>query len=885
MEDVFGEEWDLDLVDELLRAAEAAHAAKHAAAGGGVGAGPSQEAAAAPPQASAQDLPPPPVAPPRHWTAAPPLQPATPPTAPDEELQHRLAEKDGAISILRSRLAQADQELYQLRKRSFGTPPVGGDGSSASPRFTAAADQIRTPPVDHAKEARRLAAQLAFKDEELLELQHAKLEAEERLATLEHRLEEARSHDAETRSNAASPPKDCPPRQRRRADDGCAALSQEPMGFAVKPGVRSSLPSLHTGVVRGSSDPWMPPWPAWGHDGSPGKGGPLLLQRAPAATAPDERQRAPWQLDNGCTLAGDAVPHGAEQGGPPSVPPPLPAAGTFEYAEVAQALRHIWSPAEEGYTLVDSTGGAAVARRLLACCADELCSLLAEAVEHNKAPPLKGKMAGLAGAPADMTKNLELMRNLRVVVTKVLGGSCNAAALLPPLLGLCESTDVSSRYTLTLQAYKPKRRERRALCATKVLQCLLRFDRESRARMLCPTKTAQTSLCKFTPSYICSREVSAAATSNGPASVLVDHGFGWRMIQDAKRPHLFSANTAPELRLQFTSPRIICKSHNLPACSSLATDENLCKGTEAAQGLRSDATSTCLERLAALLSPSSSAELKEEAISALTILAADSEPLTERQSFRPLLFDGRLARLLSDEEPVELRQQGLRLHHLITTCPRLMAEMCSQEPENLGGQHMLEQLAACLCHVGNHSQDYGLRRAATKMLHFIANAGDQGVEAILTLGLGHADAYVEHSGNDVQAGAEEGGSAARKGAAKGSDVAPVSICQRLLDLVNLELGDAGDSLDPLPGSHSEDRIIGMIGELLELLLLLLSNAAHGMLALEALTGSLRTARRAVGVTTRILAIAANSGSPRFAPMADLAGKLREQVLVAMPARR
>eukprot|EP00850_Spirogloea_muscicola_P004022 SM000017S02762 [mRNA] locus=s17:144508:149320:+ [translate_table: standard] len=793
--------------------------------------------------------PPPPVSPPRQWTPAPPLQPATPPaTAPDEELRHRLAEKDGAISILRSRLAQADQELYQLRKRSFGTPPGGGDGSSASPRFTAAADQIRTPPVDHAKEARRLAAQLAFKDEELLELQHAKSEAEERLAALEHRLEEARSHNAETRSNAASPPKDGPPRQRRRADDGCAASSQAPLGIAVKPGVRSSLPSLHTGVVRSASDPWMPPWPAWSHEGSPGKGEPPLLQRALAA-APDE------------------------QGGPPSVPPPLPAAGTFEYAEVAQALRHIWSPAEEGYTLVDSAGGAAVARRLLACCADELCSLLGEAVEHHKAPPSKGKMAGLAGAPAHMAKDLELMRDLRVVVTKVLGSGCNAAALLPPLLGLCESTDEQG----VLQ-------ERRALCATKVLQCLLRFDRESRARMLCPTKTAKTSICNSHECYICIREVFEVAASNGPASVLVDHGFGWRMIQDARRPHLFSANTTPELRLQFTSPRIICKLHDLPACSSLAMDATLCKGSDAAQGLRSDAKSTCLERLAALLSPSSSAELKEEAISALTILAADSEPLIERQSFRPLLFGGRLARLLSDEEPVELRQQGLRLHHLITTCPRLMAEMCSQEPENLGGWHMLEQLAACLCHVGTHSQDYGLRRAATKMLHFIADAGDQGVEAILTLGLRHADAYVEHSGNDVLAGAEEGGSAARKGAAKGSDVAPVSVCQRLLELINLELGDAGDALDPLPGSHSEDRTIGIIGELLELLLLLLSSAAHGALALEALTGSLRMARKAVGVTTRILAIAANSGSPRFAALADLAGKLREQVLVAMPTR-
>ncbi|GBG59040.1 hypothetical protein CBR_g24386 [Chara braunii] len=98
-----------------------------------------------------------------------------------ERLLESVMEKEGNILILRSRLAQADREMSDLKRKVSSAGAASVSSSSRQPRYEKHSSDV-------AWEIERLRSQLLFKDQEILELQSAR---EERDLKLRMALEES----------------------------------------------------------------------------------------------------------------------------------------------------------------------------------------------------------------------------------------------------------------------------------------------------------------------------------------------------------------------------------------------------------------------------------------------------------------------------------------------------------------------------------------------------------------------------------------------------------------------------------------------------------------------------------------------------------------------
>ncbi|KAJ7555416.1 hypothetical protein O6H91_05G036500 [Diphasiastrum complanatum] len=164
------EEWDLAAIDELEKKAQEANAARRASqAYPSLHTNPFSSRQQPAPSPAASFLTP-------HFYSAETVKPTgvqssnarnpSPHPAESQKLHEVLLEKEGAISLLRSRLKQTEQDLYEIRRR-VSTQTLAQPTSQQQQR-----------------ELEHLSSQLMFKDQEILEVKRACVEKEERLKSV-----------------------------------------------------------------------------------------------------------------------------------------------------------------------------------------------------------------------------------------------------------------------------------------------------------------------------------------------------------------------------------------------------------------------------------------------------------------------------------------------------------------------------------------------------------------------------------------------------------------------------------------------------------------------------------------------------------------------------
>lgn len=187
------------------------------------------------------------------------------------QLKSQLAEKDGAVSLLRSRVAQAEQELLELRRRLSNPERVQHvDGNQD---------------VGYRQEISRLMDQLQFKDQEINEARQSKADREDRLkkanakaAQLEAQLETLKQDGgnavglpAGAENHLQGKPWQGEGPQRLAAPQRLQGTSQHglarpkyfespPKARRLQPDLRSAQTVSHAEPYAAPADRWTAPW-------------------------------------------------------------------------------------------------------------------------------------------------------------------------------------------------------------------------------------------------------------------------------------------------------------------------------------------------------------------------------------------------------------------------------------------------------------------------------------------------------------------------------------------------------------------------------------------------------------------------------------------------
>ncbi|KAH8946143.1 hypothetical protein BDL97_12G077700 [Sphagnum fallax] len=558
-----------------------------------------------------------------------------------QNFEQILSEKNGAISLLRARLQKAESELYELRK---------GTGTH---------NLSQQAPLNQQRELKRLASELAFKDQEVLEAKRARDEKDDHLklaldtaALLKEELESLkRVMQTDTSRSQRS----------QEAAEPEVAVNEvsfvQPVGFhcrddngecqnQVQDG-NGTHPQNQAIQIEFDQEAVSPPW----YEDKPSTVVPpdkLILKasdavplRAPASTdgygAFCEKDRAgsegPQESEFPNREPGTAMnenPHSGMQ----TVRP-----GSFlgfrnasGMGEPAHTLQQIW------FSKGTRNDSISLMSAIFADCRQDFYTLLST---HERCPKEPSSINGLCAnsscsnhkaafkqkeapnAQSNKEAGEAIAFKFHNAVANVMNKLAVAATLIGPLLEYCKFQNVDI-----------------VRSALHVLRCVLRQDSAARQKLLERDRVVDTGF---------RLQLGKASFANLPKTEVKFEGNGWFIPNTPF--HGKEKASAPI----FSCPRILCHPVTLPKDISIdvlspghAEQQKDTAEVKGNMGERDWSLSPFTEWLLDIAMGSLSLGVKFEATAIIGLLVVHSEPLVERVQFGALLWEGGVASLLTE---------------------------------------------------------------------------------------------------------------------------------------------------------------------------------------------------------------------------------------------
>ncbi|KAG6540956.1 hypothetical protein Mapa_017677 [Marchantia paleacea] len=624
-------------------------------------------------------------------------------------LMDLLVEKDGAISLLRTRLREAEQQVDELRRKV---------NSHTAPQ----------PAISQQRELERLSSQLLFKEHEMSEIQRLRLEKEEKLkdalaeaASLRQELERLKQSRL-TGTDGLKRPRDEGLSPHDLNVERHATVISRPHA-SVENNTRPSEQQL---------DPWTSPWvpegtvniaqrktSQGGHEkNASGLSNKILVGDLSPAVATLKRRTA----ENGCVSSSKNDPSDCEK--PKAIEskkreaPAQLRESEAGLSELSYSLQQIW-----GFKGAKNDGKDLVAK-IYAGCAHDLYTLLSNG-DDNKTVDCKS---------SDRRKyeSLTLSEKFHSAIAKVTSGAAHPEIILGPLLEFCNLDNAKLLGS-----------------ALRVLHCILQHDVTCRKRLMwrrkrghdfeSPLRLASHLGGKYSGEEAkCGFKVVSKTLANGE-SKHVPVFFSPRIILHSKEPEVpgsgickgnaldkLKGHAGSEIPLEKNQKQLQEDQSGLEnreeqgfvegvalgskdTSAKVAGDpcspkprSNHQKQSTALQELEHGlggvgGTNSCDEELDPFLKwmlhlalASTSAVVRMEAIAIIGVLVVHSEPLVGRLMYGPLLSHEGLELLLKESAGIEIQLQAVRIVHHLLHCPALYRKFCygtteeqtNSKPEN-----------------------------------------------------------------------------------------------------------------------------------------------------------------------------------------------------------
>ncbi|KAL3675060.1 hypothetical protein R1sor_025008 [Riccia sorocarpa] len=701
-------------------------------------------------------------------------------------LKDLLAEKDGAISLLRTRLKEAEHQVDELRRRVSSQTSL-------------------QPPISQQRELERLSSQLLFKEHELNEIQRVRQEREEQ-------LKEAQAEVASLRRDLENL------KQSRSTGAGGSKRSREENeGPQENVGPSASMGNSTRNKER-EHDPWRSPWPVQkAINGTPRKIS--QEEQEKHATEPSSRLQGndssvatlkKRTAENGCVSSKTET---TQRGNSKAVEASRretsaqtkdteAAAGT---SELSYSLQQIW-----GLRGAKNDGKAVVAK-IYANCAQDLYVLLSSG-DNRKAVDLRK-------LERKKSETLTVAEKFHAAVAKVTSGSRHPQIMLGPLLDFCnmENTkllgsalrvlhcilqhDVNCRQRLV-------GRQNRSFDLQSPLQVVAQSDiknkvEEAKFGFKIVSKVLADGVAKQLPVFSSPRVIVRRKGEEALEMRVANKEHASDGSRKAEEPGI--SETAGQQQPQEFEQMEVGNRENTDHQGNRSHSKDTAEDglghasgrvksideqeprQEAEKGNGAGGSATLDEEVHSFLKwmlhlalTSTSPLVRLEAVSVIGVLVVHSEPLVERLTFGSLLNHEGFATLLRQSAGVEIQLQAVRILHHILHCPTLYREFCSSatkqqtavplpkqvvsqdtrmvlEEDMGGGSHLgktasqpfvakkwilgstassvgskiLAGLIECLKFIGTSLQGYALRRNVMRLITFVASCGDDGI-AFLT---------------------------------------------------------------------------------------------------------------------------------------------------------
>ncbi|KAL2623622.1 hypothetical protein R1flu_003827 [Riccia fluitans] len=703
-----------------------------------------------------------------------------------------LAEKDGAISLLRSRLKEAEQQVDELRRRVNSQTSL-------------------QPPISQQRELERLSSQLLFKEHEVNEIQRVRLEKEEQLK--------------EVQAEAASLRRELDSLKQSRSTG--AGGSKRPRDENASPQETSGPPASTEICARNwerQHDPWRSPWlPERTVNGTPRKtsqgeqerhatelpGSRLKASDSSPAVATLKKRTA----ENGCVSSKSETTQ-REKSKAVELSKRETSAQTKQteaaagMSELSYSLQQIWG-------LRGANDGKVLVAKIYADCAQDLYVLLSNGENRKTVDSKKIERR--------KSETLTLAEKFHGAIAKVTSGSGHPEIMLGPLLEFCnmENTKLLG-------------------CALRILHCILQHDENCRQRLVGRKKQSfhlqgalqafphsDTNITiqetkrgfKFVSKKLADGVYQQVPVFSSPRILLCSKGEETSEIGGTSKEHASAglrepgiSVTAEQQQPQEVQQMEVGSRGNMRCPGGTSESKVTPEGGEdpTSGRLRSldeqqslsrqqadkddvaggpaawdDEVHPFLKWMLHLALTSTSPLVRLEAVAVIGVFVVHSEPLVERLTFGSLLNHEGFGTLLRESAGVEIQLQAVRIVHHILHCPTLYRKFCSSiteeqtavpfskqvvsedtrmvvdplgvvdgiHPANTASQpveaplieetcisgsitntvksKMLAGLTECLNFTGTSLQGYALRRNVMRLITFIASCGDDGV-AFLT---------------------------------------------------------------------------------------------------------------------------------------------------------
>ncbi|GAQ80693.1 hypothetical protein KFL_000600100 [Klebsormidium nitens] len=833
-----------------------------------------------------------------------------------EELRQNeqaIRDKDGCISLLRSRVQTAESETFELRKRAAG---VSGSSQQTSSRQT----------TDMQREIERLQAQLLFKDQEVQEAKRAKAEKD---AKMKEAQEAAQRLEAELRAAQSQ----------QRASPGSAAKRRR----EVDTDSPTRPLALNQQLNRLTSEPGAPPGrspralfksPAHGRGGErPQQNQSQESDRAARTpVAPSAAAAAAAGVTSSSTAAASpaaspaaaptapeaVVDRGAEarvrgDGGAAAAEGPVPKSKETE----PKSLRSVERLETVGARLREAESGACFVQKLFAVAAGDVFGLVSggDGAERNgvaadgrkAASSLMGVLAESSGEGQAMDVDVVSEREaFRDAFVKVMNGLKPVATLFSPLRAALDSKKPTSVYA-----------------SLRVLRVLLRLDATTRFTVL--GSAAATPLgANWVPIQPSTPTTQATAQIGSDSHVPLSS-----VNSQARLSSRVKIGPASKAHAAASSADVSGRQRNGKGKATVESDPGPSGVTElgtrvasrfAASGSgRDGAPIDCafFDRLIELAVEAEDPRAQFEAASTLGLLVAHV-PATQWTELAFLVTERKLEPLIGLESPPPVRGVALHVVHLLCESPPLVSFVFSDEggkPSDGGGKvsdgpgkvsdgggkvsdgtraseatskrpetdpstsgpgdspggatSLFSAVAACL---GPETKDPVLKHAAVQLLAFVHGLSDNCAGLLTSLGRNESD--VREPTPQLGPGATDAGPDAEARHVSGDvDKAEPPIVARLLDVLDEELRGEAEGAD-----CSGDERAALRGEACSLLASLVQRDE----ALCSIFVSSRRTRLAISVVTRMIKLAETATEKASRSIVEVAKSVQRRILDNMP---
>lgn len=589
-----------------------------------------------------------------------------------------LMERDYLISELRTRLFQADQELSQLRRKAM--PKMGAPSSTLQQ-----------------KEIERLKAQVLFKDQELLEARRACADKSEQLKRIVSEIEYLRKESGEVEQI------------RQWMDHSDAKHMEETKRDNVQRsvGISTSDAATNTGVQ--DPDHWLPPWTIGGTSD--------LLQVAPRGGASVAQNTS---LDREDSLVVAELKARTFDNGSTSMSQKESRLGSgfLQVPEICPRnalMPSAWGFNNRGEQFTFSTLAREVEKRTLGQspkCLRKLLKIWSSGNVKRDCSELISKLFAVCQADMQvllsigldkagcsrMSRNKEIQNTDKKVASdlnedskEVFLGSTGALELHFILAKMANG--LASSWTLFMAVVELCTLESVPVVesALRVLHCILIHDCNCRSEL-------------FGGSYFESSKkkegwMLSPLSFPGPEAPQLKDLLGAQSSLRVVEDRSSAVDPKQMLRSHFSSPRVYCQIggsetcqvkehdilHNREECKAM--DTHKVNGFQGKQGktfpfgksMQGTSAKKLFGCVFSIVLKGASQSIRVEAMAILNVLVMDTEPMIQRAHFGSVLFDGSITSLFRKHAGLDVQVQAVRLVHIILHCPLVLQMLCASE--------------------------------------------------------------------------------------------------------------------------------------------------------------------------------------------------------------